>query len=69
MKLKVWIWTGVLAFLGYSVAAKAAIENMPNELIGLVAGGASGFVIGWGLQSYDERRKRRGTSKSRGVSN
>jgi membrane protein DedA with SNARE-associated domain len=63
MKLKVWIWTAVLAFLGYSIATKTAIGNMRNELIGLITGGALGLVIGWGLQTYDERRNRRGVSK------
>jgi membrane protein DedA with SNARE-associated domain len=63
MKLKVWIWTAVLAFLGYSIATKGAIENMRHELIGLIGGGALGLVIGWGLQLYDERRNRRGPSK------
>ena len=58
MRPKVWIWTGVLAFLGYSLGAKGAIEKLTDELIGFVAGGALGFVIGWGLQRYDERRKR-----------
>ena len=59
MKPKVWIWTGVLAFLGYSIGGKSAIANVTNELIGLVAGGALAFVIGWALQRYDDRRKRR----------
>lgn len=64
MKLKVWIWTGVLAFLGYSIGAKGAVENIADELIGAIGGGALGFLIGWGLQRYDKRRKRHGTSKS-----
>ena len=63
MKPKVWIWTAVLAFLGYSIASKGAIENARNEPIGLAMGAAPGFVIGWGLQSYDERRQRRSGSK------
>jgi len=63
MKRKVWIWTLLLAFLGYSIATKGAIENMRNELIGLITGGALGLVIGWGLQLYDERRNRRSGSK------
>ena len=58
MKLKIWIWTGVLAFLGYSIGAKGAIENNADELIGLIGGAALGFVIGWSLQRYDEKRKR-----------
>jgi membrane protein DedA with SNARE-associated domain len=58
MKPKVWIWTGVLAFLGYSIAAKTAIENTSHEVEGLVVGASLGFLIGWGLQRYDERRER-----------
>lgn len=58
MKPKVWIWTAVLAFLGYSLGGKGAIEHPTKELLGAVAGGALGFSIGWGIQRYDERRKR-----------
>jgi len=66
MKPKVWIWTGVLAFLGYSIAAKTAIENISHELMGLFAGGGLGFLIGWGLQRYDERRERTRGAKNSG---
>jgi membrane protein DedA with SNARE-associated domain len=58
IKPKVWIWTAVLAFLGYSLGGKGAIEHPTKELLGAVAGGALGFSIGWGIQRYDERRKR-----------
>ncbi|HEU5399841.1 MAG TPA: hypothetical protein VFU86_00715 [Terriglobales bacterium] len=58
MKPKVWIWTGVLAFLGYAIGGKSAIENITSESFGALIGGAVGFLIGWSLQHYDERRKR-----------
>jgi len=59
MKPKVWIWTAVLSLLGYSIATKGAITNGWHELAGLLVGAALGFSIGWGLQLYDERHKRR----------
>lgn len=65
MKPKVWIWTAVLAFLGYSIASKSAIENTRNEIVGLTMGAALGFVIGWGLQSYGEHRRPCSDSKPR----
>ena len=57
MKPKVWIWTGVLAFLGYAIGGKSAIENMKSELFGVLIGAAVGFLVGLGLQYYDERRR------------
>ncbi len=65
MKAKVWIWTGVLAFLGYSIGGKSAVEHMSDELVGAASGAALGFVIGWSLQKYDEKRDRHGTSESK----
>jgi hypothetical protein len=59
MKPKVWIWTAVLAFLGYSIAGKRAIASGRSELIGLLAGAVLGLLIGWALQRYDDRRKHR----------
>jgi NhaP-type Na+/H+ or K+/H+ antiporter len=56
MKTKVWIWTGILAFLGYLVAGKSAIENARSEIIGLLAGAVLGFAMGWALQRHDEKR-------------
>jgi NhaP-type Na+/H+ or K+/H+ antiporter len=49
----------VLAFLGYSIAGKRAIESGRSELIGLLAGAVLGLLIGWALQRYDDRRKQR----------
>lgn len=60
MKPKIWIWTVVLAFLGYSLGGKGAIENVTGELIGTFAGAALGLLIGWSLHRYDERRRRGG---------
>jgi hypothetical protein len=57
MKPKVWIWTAVLAFLGYSVAGKSAVESGRSEIMGMLAGAVLGFLIGWALQRYDESRK------------
>lgn len=56
MPKKVWIWTVVLAFLGYALEAKGAIESPMRELIGTCLGAALGFFIGWMLHRYDKRR-------------
>jgi membrane protein DedA with SNARE-associated domain len=61
MKWKVGLWTFVVAFVGYSLGANGAVENISHELIGTAAGGTLGFLIGYGLQRYDERRSK--TSK------
>jgi hypothetical protein len=58
MKLKVVIWTGVLAFLGYSIGAQGAIENVAGEFIGAISGALVGLLIGWGLQRYEERARK-----------
>jgi hypothetical protein len=54
MKPKVWIWTVVLSFLGYSLAGKGAITNGWHEAIGLLLGAILGFSIGWAMQLHDE---------------
>jgi membrane protein DedA with SNARE-associated domain len=58
MTRKVWIWTSVLAFLGYAVAGKGAIESGLSELVGLLAGAVLGLIIGLALQRYDNRKHR-----------
>jgi NhaP-type Na+/H+ or K+/H+ antiporter len=35
------------------------IVDKPNWLVGLLAGAVLGFLIGWTLQRYDEKRKHR----------
>ena len=59
MKMKGWVWTCVLAFLGYAVSGKGAIENGVHELVGTIIGALLGFAIGWGLQWYDSQRAHR----------
>jgi membrane protein DedA with SNARE-associated domain len=59
MTRKVWIWISVLAFLGYAIAGKGAIENGLQELTGLVVGAVLGLLIGLALQRYDDHRRRR----------
>ena len=58
MKAKTWIWTAVLAFIGYALEAKGAVENLLLELTGAAVGGAIGFCVGIALQRYDERRSK-----------
>jgi len=58
MTRKVWIWTSVLAFLGYAIAGKGAIESGLRELVGLLAGAVVGLVIGLVIQRYDNRKHR-----------
>lgn len=53
MTRKVWAWTSVMAFLGYAIAGKAAIENGLRELTGLVVGAVLGTVIGLALQRLE----------------
>ena len=47
-----------MAFLGYAVAGKGAIESGLSELVGLLAGAVLGLIIGLALQRYDNRKHR-----------
>jgi len=58
MKVRVWIWTIGLAFVGYMLGTKGAIEN-PMHMIGYTLIGAIvGFGVGWGLQRLLEMGRR-----------
>lgn len=59
MKPRVWIWTIGLAFVGYALAGRGAIENPVREIGGAALGGAVGFCVGWGLQRLLEMGRRR----------
>jgi uncharacterized membrane protein len=59
MKPRILIWTGILAFLGYSIGAEGAIENVVGEFIGAISGAIVGFLIGWSLQRYQNPQKSR----------
>jgi|GraSoiStandDraft_46_1057282.scaffolds.fasta_scaffold420209_2 hypothetical protein len=58
MKFKTWIWTAVLAFIGYAIETRGAVENLSLELTGAAVGGAIGLCIGIALQRYDKRRSK-----------
>lgn len=63
LKPRVWIWTAAVAFVGYALAGKSAIENVHAELIAVFGGAALGFMIGWIVQQHVER-SRRGSLKN-----
>jgi membrane protein DedA with SNARE-associated domain len=61
LKPRIWIWTAGLAFVGYAIAGKSAIENVQAELIGVFVGAAIGFIIGWTIQRRVQKSTHRGS--------
>jgi uncharacterized membrane protein YjjB (DUF3815 family) len=43
---RVIIWTATLAFIGYMLTSKAAIESDSRMLIGTIGGAIVGFILG-----------------------
>jgi hypothetical protein len=58
MKLRVWIWTFGLAFVGYALAGRG-IPSPARETVGAILGALVGFCVGWGLQRLLELGRRR----------
>ena len=50
MKLRIWIWTIGLAFVGYALADRGAAPSPVRETLGASIGAIVGFGVGWGLQ-------------------
>jgi len=59
MKLRVWIWTIGLAFVGYALANRGATPSPARETVGAIVGAIVGFGVGWGLQHLLEMGRRR----------
>ena len=59
MKLRVWIWTIGLAFVGYALANRGATPSPARETAGAIIGAILGFGVGWGLQHLLEMGRRR----------
>ncbi|HZS97303.1 MAG TPA: hypothetical protein VFA40_11035 [Terriglobales bacterium] len=59
MRLRVWIWTFGLAFVGYALAGRGASASPARETIGAIVGAAVGFCVGWGLQRLLDLGRRR----------
>jgi len=59
MRLRVWIWTFGLAFVGYALGGRGASASPARETIGAILGAIVGFGVGWGLQRLLERGRRR----------
>jgi hypothetical protein len=58
MKLRVWIWTFGLAFVGYALSARGVVQSPIRETLGAILGAAVGFCVGWGLQRLLEMGRR-----------
>jgi hypothetical protein len=58
MKLRVWIWTFGLAFVGYALSGRGAVQSPVRETVGAILGAAVGFCVGWGLQRLLEMGRR-----------
>jgi hypothetical protein len=58
LKLRIWIWTFGLAFVGYALGARGG-PNPVHETVGAILGAALGFCVGWGLQRLLEMGRRR----------
>ena len=58
MKLRVWIWTIGLAFVGFALAGRGAPSHS-RETVGTILGAMVGFCVGWGLQRLLEMGRRR----------
>jgi hypothetical protein len=59
MRLRVWIWTIGLAFVGYALANRGATPSPVRETVGAMVGAIVGFAVGWGLQRLLEMGRRR----------
>jgi hypothetical protein len=59
MKLRVWIWTIGLAFVGYALADRCATSSPVRETVGASIGALVGFGVGWGLQRLLDLGRRR----------
>jgi hypothetical protein len=59
MKLRVWIWTVGLAFVGYSLGARGPSPTPMHETVGAILGAIVGFGVGWGLQRLLDLSRRR----------
>jgi predicted permease len=57
MKLRIWIWTFGLGFVGYALGARAG-PNPVRETVGAILGAVVGFCVGWGLQRLFEMGRR-----------
>jgi len=58
MKLRVWIWTIGLAYVGYALASKSASPQGTWQFLGTLIGAVVGFGVGWGLQRLLELGRR-----------
>ena len=59
MKLRPFIWTFGLAYVGYALSWKLPMARPAAEIVGTIAGAAIGFGVGWGLQRLLELGRRR----------
>lgn len=59
VKLRIWIWTFGLAFVGYALAQRGSVPSPRRETVGAILGAAVGFCVGWGLQRLLEMGRRR----------
>ena len=59
MKLRIWIWTFGLGFVGYALGARGAAPTPARETVGAILGAVVGFFVGWGLQHLLELGRRR----------
>jgi hypothetical protein len=59
MRLRVWIWTFGLAFVGYALGGRGASASPARETMGAILGAVTGFCVGWGLQRLLELGRRR----------
>ena len=59
MKLRVWIWTFGMAFVGYSLGNRGVSPSPARETMGAILGAIVGFCVGWGLQRLIDLGRRR----------
>jgi hypothetical protein len=59
MKLRIWIWTFGMTFVGFSLAGRGVSASPARETIGAILGAAVGFCVGWGLQRLLHLGRRR----------
>jgi hypothetical protein len=59
MKLRIWIWTFGMAFVGYSLGARGVSASPARETMGAIFGAIVGFCVGWGLQRLLDLGRRR----------
>jgi hypothetical protein len=57
MKAHVIIWTLGLAFVGFVLSTKSAIESDTRMLIGTIGGGIAGFILGTMLARLTKKSK------------